>query len=166
MSCVILSRDIGGIPVDVIVSEEAFSEMEIPEHPVEKGAKVSDHAWRKPEVINLEAANADAAQAGYDAFKEVQKRAEPFDFMSGWTLHKNMLIQTLNPSRDKETGQIFNFSCILKEVIIVETQESGGTQGKAGGNGGDERGQSETARGQVQAIETSGEAVLERMQAL
>lgn len=166
MACIILPRDIGGIPVDVIVSEEVTSEMEIPEHPVEKGAKVSDHAWRKPEVINIEAANADAAQAGYDAFRQVQDAAEPFDFLSGWTLHQSMLIQTLNPTRDVETGQIFNFRCTLKEVIIVETQEGPATKGKAGGKGGDERGQSATARGQVQAIETSGEAVLERMQAL
>lgn len=166
MSCVIISRDIGGIPIDVIVSEEANSETEIPEHPVEKGAKVSDHAWRKPEIINLEAANADAAQAGYPALRRVQDAAEPFDFLSGWTLHKNMLIQTLTPRRDVETGQIFSFSCTLKEVIIVQTQEGQSTQGKAGGQGGDERGQSTTARGQVQATETSGEVALSRMQAL
>ena len=166
MACIILPRDIGGIEVDVVIAEDATSEMEIPEHPVEKGAKVSDHAWRKPEVINIEAANEDQAQSGYDAFRHVQDAAEPFDFLSGWTLHSNMLIQTLNPSRDVETGQIFNFRCTLKEVIIVETQEGQSTQGKAGGKDGDERGQSSTNRGQVQAVETSGESALARMQAL
>jgi len=166
MSCAILTRDIGGIPVDVIVSEECTSEMEIPEHPVEKGAKVSDHAWRKPEVINIEAANADMAQAGYAAFRQVQDAAEPFDFLSGWTLHQNMLIQTLTPRRDVETGQIFSFSCTLKEVIIVETQEGGGTKGNAGAKGGDERGQSATNRGQVQATEVDNADALARMQAI
>lgn len=166
MGCVILTRDIGGVPIDVVISEEATSEMEIPEHPVEKGAKVSDHAWRKPEIINIEAANADAAQAGYPALRAIQDAAEPFDFLSGWTLHRNMLIQTLTPHRDVENGQIFSFSCTLKEVIIVETQEGPATKGKSGGKGGDERGQSATNRGQVQAVETSSETTLGRMQAL
>lgn len=166
MACIIIARDIGGIPIDVIVSEDLSSEMEIPEHPVEKGAKVSDHAWRKPETINLEAVNEDQAQAGYDALRAVQDAAEPFDFVSGWTLHQNMLIQSLNPSRDACTGKVFQFSATLKEVIIVETQEGPATKGKAGGKGGDERGQSATSRGQVQAVETSGESILSGMQAL
>jgi hypothetical protein len=173
MSCAILSRELGGIPLDVVVSEDVLSELEIPEHPVEKGAKVSDHAWRKPEVLNLEAVSADTATVSYDALKAVQTSAEPFDFLSGFTLHRNMLIQSLNPSRDVTTGRVFSFTAILKEVIIVATQEGPATDGKAGGKGGDDRGRATVNRGQVQAVSVSpststpgGDTVLSRLEAI
>lgn len=167
MASIILFRDIGGIPVEVIMTEDVSSELEIPEHPVEKGAKISDHAWQKGEVITLEAVSSDTAGGMYDALHSVQKQAEPFDFLSGFSLHENVLIQTLNPYRDVTTGRVCNFSCTLKQVFIVSTQESPATEGKAGGKDGDARGAAETKRGQVQAVETNpGDALMAGMQAL
>ncbi len=167
MASIILFRDIGGILVDVVMTEDVSSELEIPEHPVEKGAKVSDHAWQKGEVITLEAVDEDRAGDMYDRLHRVQKQAEPFDFLSGFSLHRNVLIQTLNPFRDVTTGRVCNFSCTLKQVFIVATQEGPATQGSAGGKGGDARGQAETKRGQVQAVDTTpADALMAGMQAL
>jgi hypothetical protein len=150
MSCVILFRDIGGIPVDVVIKESVEAGMEIPSHPVETGAKISDHAWRTPTTLSLECANQDVTGTYEDLFS-VMKKAEPFSIITGFTLFENMLIEKLQPERDSTTGSILKFTCNLREVIRVSSQSTS-TQGKAGGKDGDKRGQEISNRGQVQAL--------------
>lgn len=154
MSCVILFRDIGGVPIDVVIKESAASAMEIPTHPVETGAKISDHAWRTPTTLSLECASAGVTDT-YEALFAVMKQAEPFSIVTGFTLFDNMLISKLSPARDATTGNVLKFSCELKEVIRVSSQTTT-TQGRAGGRGGDARGQGKTQRGQVQALDVTG----------
>lgn len=137
MTCVVLSRSIGGIPVDVMVDEKMISTMEIAEHPVERGAKVSDHAWRKPHAIMLTGVvRSENALGAYEALLALQARAEPFDFMTPLKLFESMLIESLDVTRDREKGRILYFEAELREVIIVSTQ----SEASSGGNDGNERG--------------------------
>jgi hypothetical protein len=166
MGCALLVRDIGGVFVDVVVSEEVTASMEIPQHPVENGAKISDHAYRVPIEIQLTCAASGDPIATYRALFEIMKAAQPFDIMTGFDLFENMLIESLTPSRDCGTGAILQFDAHLKEVIIVSTQAAG-----ASGKGGDERGSGKNSRGHVQAssVDTStssGADILDRMQAI
>ena len=41
-------RNIAGIYPDVVVKESHRDEMEITEHPIESGASISDHAFKRP----------------------------------------------------------------------------------------------------------------------
>lgn len=145
MTCILVSRSIGGVFVDVVISEEHESEMEIAEHPVEKGAKISDHAWRLPYRVTLESAIAgDRAVASYQQLLAIQAAAEPFSLVTGLKVYNDMLIKRLTVTRDKENARVLKFEAELQEVVIVSTESSGGTSG-------DDKAQSTTQRGQVAA---------------
>jgi hypothetical protein len=148
---VFFPRLIGPIFIDVVISEEAHASMEIPDHPVEKGAKISDHAWRVPTGLTMEAISQDVIGT-WRALNDLMAQAEPFDIISGFDIHESMMIKDLHARRDVTTGQILAVSVELKEVIIVETAEGGNS-----GTGGDERGAGRSDRGQVQsrAVDTS-----------
>lgn len=129
---VFLSRNLGGIPVDVVINENHTSEVNIPKHPVERGVKVSDHVWREPREVEIECIiDGPGLMDAYDALLSLQEEAEPFDFVTGLKVYENMLIQGLYPIRDKEYGRVLKFNAKLQEVIIVSP--SGPAGGGVGG---------------------------------
>lgn len=173
VACLLTNRTIGGVLIDVVVSETPTSAMEIPAHPVEKGAQISDHAYRKPHTIKIEGAvDGTRAASAYEDLLRVMATAEPFDFLFGFRLFQNMLISSIEPTRDETHSRILKFSAELTEVVIVASQEGPATAGKAGGKGGDERGKAATNRGTVQAREVAtptgsrGEKILADLEAL
>lgn len=163
---VILSRSIGGVFVDVVVSEQVTAAMEVPTHPVEKGAKISDHAWRSPTVLRMSCAAGDPV-ATYQALFSVMATAEPFNIVTGFGLFRSMLLTRIEPKRDVETGAILDFEAELIEAIIVSTATSGGSATANGGNG-DERAAGTTNRGEVQArdVPSPGQQLLTDLEAL
>lgn len=145
MTCILVSRSIGGVFVDVVISEEHESEMEIAEHPVEKGAKISDHAWRLPYRVTLESAIAgERGVASFQQLLDVQAAAEPFSLVTGLKVYQNMLIKRLTATRDRENARVLKFEAELQEVVIVNTESSGGSSS-------DDKAQGTTKRGQVAA---------------
>jgi len=139
-------RSIGPVFIDVVVEESATAAMEIPSHPVERGAKISDHAWRLPTTLKMTNITQDVT-GPWRALNDIMALAEPFDILNGFDLFPNMMIESIEPQRDVIWANVLFFTVSLKEVIIVETAESAGNAG----TGGDPRGQGKTARGQVQA---------------
>lgn len=158
---VLLSRAIGGVFVDVVVSEQVTASMEVPTHPVEKGAKISDHAWRSPTVLRMSCAAADPIDT-YQALFRVMATAEPFSIVTGFGVFRNMLLIRLEPKRETATGNILDFDAELMEVIIVSTSTSGN-----GGNG-DERAAGKTNRGEVQArdVPSPGQKLMTDLEAM
>lgn len=149
MTCILTSRAIGGVFVDVVISEEHESEMEIAEHPVESGAKISDHAWRKPRRVTLESVIDGARAVGaFQSLLAIQETAEPFSVVTGLKVYSNMLIQRLSATRDREHSRVLKFTAELQEVIIVNTQQSAGS---GGGSTDSDSAKGTTARGQVSA---------------
>jgi len=147
MTCILVSRSIGGVFVDVVISEEHESEMEIAEHPVEKGAKISDHAWRLPYRVTLESAiSGERAVASYQQLLAVQAAAEPFSLVTGLKVYNDMLIKRITATRDRENARVLKFEAELQEVVIVSTESSA-----SGGSSSDDKAQGTTKRGQVAA---------------
>ena len=129
---VFLSRNLGGIPLDVVINENHTSEVNIPKHPVERGVKVSDHVWREPRDVEIECIiQGPGLMDAYQALLDLQEEAEPFDFVTGLKVYENMLIEGLYPVRDKDYGRVLKFSASLQEVIIVSP--SGPAGGGVGG---------------------------------
>jgi hypothetical protein len=129
---VFLSRNLGGIPLDVVINENHTSEVNIPKHPVERGVKVSDHVWREPREVEIECIIQGPGLMGvYNDLLDLQEEAEPFDFVTGLLVYENMLIQGLYPIRDKDYGRVLKFNAKLVEVIIVSP--SGPAGGGVGG---------------------------------
>lgn len=126
---VLLFRSIGGVALDVVISESHKAELEIAEHPVERGAKISDHAWRKPYSVEIEGVSLDVGT--YDALLDVQRAAEPFDLVTGLKVYENMLLKELKGDRDKEKARVSYVTATCQEVIIVST--GGASPGVGGG---------------------------------
>lgn len=161
---VFFPRSIGPVFIDVVVEESAEASMEIPSHPVERGAKISDHAWRLPNTLQMTNICQDVT-GPWRALQDIMATAEPFDILTGFDLFENMMIESIKPQRDVVWGNVLFHTVTFKEVIIVSTAEGAGNAG----TGGDERGQGKATRGQVQArkVDTSsgrGAAVANSLQ--
>lgn len=159
MPCVAFTRAIGPVILDVVISEKHSSEMETAEHPVERGAKISDHAWRKPMEVEMEIAVSDGALAAYEGLLALQRAAEPFTLVTGLKVYQNMLVQKVEATRDKEYSRILFGTASLKEIILTSTKAGGST-----GETSDTRAQGQTNRGQVQMLDTSADAVIKGLQ--
>lgn len=152
MSCILLSRSIGGVFVDVVVSERHESELEIAEHPVESGAKISDHAWRKRRRVTLEGAvNSPRAISAFEQLLALQEAAEPFSLVTGLKVYQNMLIERLEAERDKDYARILKFTAECSEVIIVSTESGSAGAAADGSSTSSDSAKGTSNRGQVSA---------------
>jgi hypothetical protein len=123
-------RSIGELFPDVVIEESHEDGLEITEHPVEQGAAVNDHAYKKPETVTIRAGVSDSNSAGndkaaqeyYDKLLDLQKRREPFDIVTRRRLHKNMLLESISVVTDANTENALIFTAECREVILVRTQ--------------------------------------------
>jgi hypothetical protein len=123
-------RSLGGLYADVTIEEKHTDELEITEHPVEQGAAVHDHAYKKPEIVTIRAGVTDAKQSGgerpsqefYDKLLDLQAKREPFDIVTGKRKYTNMLIKSLSAYSDPDNENCLIFTAECQEVIIVTTQ--------------------------------------------
>ncbi|SPX12793.1 bacteriophage protein [Escherichia coli] len=95
-----------------VISEKHTDMLEITEHPVEVGAAVADHAYKKPSEVVMEvgfagggalldfASNLTATsllglspQQTYQELLDLQESRIPFDVVTGKRLYSNMLIR-------------------------------------------------------------------------
>jgi len=140
MTVIAFSRAIGPIPLDCILSEQHSAEIEITGNPIETGAEVNDHAYVKPKQVTLEVADSNAALM-YNILVRFQESRIPFYLVTGLTIYKDMLIQAIDATRDKDMSTVLRATVICRQVIIVSTASApaggGGAasaqQGNAGG---------------------------------
>ncbi len=136
------SRKIGMIVPSVVISEKHTDMLEITEHPVEVGAAVADHAYKKPSEVVMEvgfagggalldfASNLTATsllglspQQTYQEILDLQESRIPFDVVTGKRLYSNMLIRALEVTTDKTTENVLSAVLTLREVLISRTQQ-------------------------------------------
>lgn len=135
------SRRIGLIIPSVVISEKHSDTLEITEHPVETGAAVSDHAYKRPSEVVMEVGFAgggslldfaDTTAIGlslglspketYQQILDLQASRIPFDVVTGKRLYTNMLIRALEVSTDRTSENVLMAVMTLREVIITQTQ--------------------------------------------
>ncbi|STM21189.1 bacteriophage protein [Escherichia coli] len=116
--------------------------LEITEHPVEVGAAVADHAYKKPSEVVMEvgfagggalldfASNLTATsllglspQQNVSELLDLQESRIPFDVVTGKRLYSNMLIRALEVTTDKTTENVLSAVLTLREVLISRTQQ-------------------------------------------
>lgn len=123
-------RGLGILSPDVVVEESHEDALQITEHPVEQGAAVNDHAFKKPGTVTIRGGVSDAGAAGeggravefYEKLLELQGSREPFDIMTGKRLYTNMLLESLSVVTDADTENCLMFTASCREVIIVATR--------------------------------------------
>ena len=113
-------RSIGGIIPDVVVEETHSDEMEITQHPVQQGAAISDHAYKKPMSLKMSVMfGKDDIDITYRKLLDLQNKAQPVDVVTGKRSYKNMMIRSLSVTTNKDTNSILKVEAELIEVIIV-----------------------------------------------
>lgn len=139
MAAIAFNRLIGPVPLQVIISEDHNSSIEVTKNPIETGAEVNDHAYIRPKKLVLEIADNNMV-ATWQALKQLQESRQPFSIVSGLDIYNDMLIEELNAKRDKEYSTTLNGTVTLRQVIIVDTtyatSDDGDSTAKSGNPGG------------------------------
>ena len=122
-------RSIGGVFAQVTIQETERDELVISTHPLEQGAPINDHAYKRPSEVTIRAGWS-VAWAGdlsdvsgvYGALLAWQASLQPFDLYTGKRHYRNMLIQSINVSTDEHSEWALIAEIVCHEVIIVRTQ--------------------------------------------
>ncbi|ENE2373193.1 phage baseplate protein [Klebsiella aerogenes] len=124
----------------VVISEKHSDTLEITEHPVEVGAAISDHAYKRPSEVVMEVGFAgggslldfaDTSSLGltlglsprevYENLIALQNSRVPFDVVTGKRIYHNMLIRAIEVTTDRTTENVLSAVLTLREVIITST---------------------------------------------
>lgn len=139
-------RSIGTVIPDVVIEEAHRDELIITQHPVEKGATITDHAFARPAELDMRCGFSDssAAYAGYtqdvyQALRALQQSRRPFTVTTGKRVYRNMLIRALGVITDARSENALMVLCGLQEIKIVSTQTtSTGSDTAGAGQSGDQ----------------------------
>lgn len=124
-------RSIGGILMDVTIQEDERDELVITEHPIEQGAPIADHAFKRPSTVTIRAGWS-VAKSGdisadpngvYGLLLSWQAALQPFDLFTGKRSYKNMLMQSLSVTTDQTSEYALMASITCQQVILVGTKK-------------------------------------------
>ena len=114
----------GSFQASIVVEEVATDKLEITQHPIQKGAAISDHAYKKPAQVVIKSVSSEADLGKpldelYNQLLELQALRMPFDVITGKRNYKNMLFETLSNTTDAKNEHVLTITATLQEVIIV-----------------------------------------------
>lgn len=137
------TRSIGTVIPDVVITERHSDMLEITEHPVEMGAPISDHAFKRPSEIVMEVgfsgggaildfsllqsitpSISKSPKQLYQDLLDLQEQRTPIDVITGKRAYKNMLIRGLEVTTDRHSENVLMATITLREVFISQTQTS------------------------------------------
>jgi hypothetical protein len=131
-------RSIGGIIAEVTIEESGRDELMITEHPVEQGAPIADHAFKRPAEVVMHCGWSEGgsgflgAQGGvYGALLSWQAALVPFDLFTGKRWYPNMLIAGLVVETDEHSEHALMATITCREIILVSSQTVTGSGGDA-----------------------------------
>lgn len=141
------SRSFAGITGYVTINESTTDALEITQQPVQQGASISDHAFKKPVVLSISISFTSnffgkslsqiyqqllslqqpslpltpvpAAPAGSPALPQPVPQLMPFNVVTPKRTYYNMMLQTLGMTTDKKTENVLAINATFQEVIIV-----------------------------------------------
>ena len=141
------NRSIAGIFPDVVIEENHLDELEITNHPVEQGAAISDHAFKRPSELVMRIGFSPSRPIGlnsgvlgdvarritditgrgyiediYNQLLDLQEALEPFDVVTGKRSYSNMMLRSLAVTTDQQSENALMVEARFQQVIIVQTQ--------------------------------------------
>ncbi|MFA9439399.1 phage baseplate protein [Uliginosibacterium sp. sgz301328] len=143
-------RSIGAFTAQVTMEEVHQDDLQITEHPVETGASITDHAFKRPAQVTIRcgwtnssmtsligaaqgllsaitggsAVGKDYVSGIYEQLLALQASRVLFDIVTGKRDYQNMLIQSLAVTTDVATENALMVTMTCREVIIVKTQST------------------------------------------
>lgn len=157
----LFSRSVGPVSVSCVLTEKHLSEIGITTNPIETGAEVTDHAYVMPKKLTLEIADKNAT-ATFNALVAFQESRVPFYIVSGWAVYKNMLIRSIDATRDAQFSSVLRATIELQEVIIVSTAYAAGDFGSDGNSGGQPGGENSTQQARPNPTRSNDAATADR----
>lgn len=129
-----ISSSVVSFQAYVTLEERHHDELVITDHPVEQGAAISDHAYKKPAEVTLTLAWSNSSLSAITSFQlsdynrfvykqlqTLQASRTPFDLSTGKRRYQNMLIHSLDTTTDAKTENSLIITLHCREVIIVQT---------------------------------------------
>jgi hypothetical protein len=123
------NRSIGGIVAEVTIDEQARDELTITEHPIEQGAPIADHAFKRPATITIRAGwsvggsmDLSAETGIYGLLLSWQAALMPMDVVTGKRSYKDMLIESISLTTDQASEFALMATLSCRQVILVSTQ--------------------------------------------
>lgn len=126
--------EIGDIQVDVSVTETHTMSATISDEPIETGSDISDHRKRLPRVLSMEGVLSDMRLGAgrnkplgtvMDRYVQLQTlfdSGQTFNIITGFIFYPSMMCTKFAVSRDKDKGQIVEFSAEFREVEFVAAE--------------------------------------------
>lgn len=121
--------------LDALIRETPKYSAEMTKSPIEGGSAINDHVVLNPETLTIEGiiTNTPAkiggplnvkknAQDAFDYLLALRETREPFDFVGGFKLYRNMVLTDFTPHRDKRTANTLTFTATMQKAIIVDSQ--------------------------------------------
>ncbi|PWT77518.1 MAG: hypothetical protein C5B60_02475 [Chloroflexi bacterium] len=120
-------RAIETFEAECTVSEDHDDELTITEHPVEHGAAIADHAFKRPSEVRCRIGwtasyvGGDVAQI-YEQILALQASREPFGVITGKRVYQNMLVASIRTQTNSGLAYTFLADVVLRQIIRVSTQ--------------------------------------------
>ena len=120
-----------------VVSQETLTLTATPTRSlVESGADVTDHVALEPEKLGIEAIVSNTplgwgklgskfsnpAKQAREYLEAVYQARQPFDFVGGLKVYRNMVITSLTFPRTAKTGMALEFSCTMESIRVVASK--------------------------------------------
>lgn len=117
------ARRIGDIVATVTLDESGSDELEITQHPVQRGAAITDHAYVKPASLSMRLgwdASTRPVEETYQQLLDLQADREPFDIVTGKRIYRDMLFKSIGVTNDPKTERVLVVSASFQQVILVD----------------------------------------------
>jgi|SRR5665213_731812 len=122
------TRSFAGLTGYVTIQESTVDSLEITQQPVQQGAMIADHAFKKPVNLSVTMQFKDnplqsLAQV-YQSLLALQTPVlpatlAPFTVITPKRVYTNMLLSTLGLTTDKKTEAVLAISASFQEVLLV-----------------------------------------------
>ena len=136
---------IGDVTIQATLQEVAGDSLQLTEHPIEFGAAITDHAYKRPAEVTLSCAwsnsfsdlfevaavaalngsnvlGSNYASAVYSQLLALQEKREPFTIVTTKRLYENMQIVDLQCTTDNQTSNILKVDIRCRQLLLVYTQ--------------------------------------------
>jgi hypothetical protein len=116
----------GGQPIFkgyVTITENSVDALEITQQPVQQGANIADHAFKKPTNLSIQiqfgSSIFQSLSTIYQNLLALQNSFQPFNCTTPKRTYYNMLFASLGLTTDKQTENVLSINCSFQQIITV-----------------------------------------------
>ena len=120
-------RTIGPFTGYVCMTEDSVDELEITQHPVQRGASITDHAYLKPATVSIRfiyTPSATPLAQTYTQLRDLQSSRDLFTIVTGKRVYKDMLFKAMSVTTDVTKENILSVMGDFQQVILVDIEET------------------------------------------